>query len=147
MAISCNYNFIHPIQYLYYSKVLLFYVGSQDNTVGILTRQWVGQLRNHDARTSKGKRIFLLQSIKSCSMDGSTSYSVSNGGGILLQEYKWPKHEADYSLPTSVDIKNAWSYTSTFPYAFVACTETTLSFTCCKNYSYTVLHYMSHTLQ
>jgi len=53
-------------------------MGSQDNTVGILTRQWVGQLRNHDASSSIGKRIFLLQSINSCSRDGSTSYSVSN---------------------------------------------------------------------
>jgi len=44
-----------------------------------LTRQWVGWLRNHDASPSKGKRIFLLQSIESCSRAGSTSYSVSNG--------------------------------------------------------------------
>jgi len=54
-------------------------MGSQDNTVGILTRQWVGQLRNHNTSPSKGKRIFLLQSIKSCCTAGSTSYSVSNG--------------------------------------------------------------------
>jgi len=37
-------------------------------------------------------------------------------------------------------IKNVWSYNSTPPYAFVASTETTSSFTCCKNYSYTVLY-------
>ena len=59
--------------------MLLFYTESQDNTVGTLTRQRVGQLRNHDAHPSKGKRIFLLQSIESCSRDGSISYSVSNG--------------------------------------------------------------------
>ena len=80
MAISCNYNFIHPIQYLYYSEIL-FYMVSQENIVGILTRQWVEQLRNHDASPSKGKRIFLLQSNESCSRAGSTSYSVSNQGG------------------------------------------------------------------
>jgi hypothetical protein len=53
-------------------------MGSQDSTVGILTTQWVGQLRNHDASPSKGNRIFLLHSIESCSTAGSTSHSVSN---------------------------------------------------------------------
>jgi len=59
--------------------MLRFYMGSQDNTDGILTTQWVGQLRNHDASPSKGNRIFLLHSIESCSRAGSTSHSVSNG--------------------------------------------------------------------
>jgi hypothetical protein len=27
--------------------------------------------------------------------------------------------EADHSLPSSVEVKNAWSYTSTPPYAFM----------------------------
>jgi hypothetical protein len=33
---------------------------------------------------------------------------------------KWPGREADHSPPTSVDVKNAWSYTSTPQYVFMA---------------------------
>lgn len=31
---------------------------------------------------------------------------------------KWPRSEADYSPPISVEVKNAWSYTSTTPARF-----------------------------
>jgi hypothetical protein len=31
-----------------------------------------------------------------------------------------PKLETDHSPPPSVDVKNAWSYTSILPYAFMA---------------------------
>jgi hypothetical protein len=29
-------------------------------------------------------------------------------------------HEADHSPPSSAELKNAWSYTSTFQYVFMA---------------------------
>jgi hypothetical protein len=35
--------------------------------------------------------------------------------GVLFLGKKRPGHEADYSPPSSVEIKNAWSYTSTPP--------------------------------
>jgi len=35
------------------------------------------------------------------------------------QGVKWPKHEANRSLPTSDKENNAWSYTSTHSYVFM----------------------------
>jgi hypothetical protein len=32
---------------------------------------------------------------------------------ILLPGLKWLGHEADHSLPSSAEVKNEWSYTST----------------------------------
>jgi len=31
---------------------------------------------------------------------------------------KWPGHEVDHSLPFSIEVKNAWSYTLTSSYIF-----------------------------
>jgi hypothetical protein len=31
------------------------------------------------------------------------------------------EHKADHSLLSNVEVKNAWSYTSTPPYAFIVC--------------------------
>jgi hypothetical protein len=33
---------------------------------------------------------------------------------------KQPEREADYSRPSSAEVKNAWSYTSTTPHVFMA---------------------------
>jgi hypothetical protein len=44
--------------------------------------------------------------------------------GVLSPKVKWPRHEADHSLPTSEKVKNMWSYTFTSPYTFVAWTST-----------------------
>jgi hypothetical protein len=40
--------------------------------------------------------------------------------GILSLGVKWPGREADYSPPSSAEVKNAWSYTSTPQYVFMA---------------------------
>jgi hypothetical protein len=36
---------------------------------------------------------------------------------------KLPEHEVDYSSPSSVNLKNEWSYVSAPPRAFVECLE------------------------
>jgi hypothetical protein len=41
--------------------------------------------------------------------------------GALSPEVKRPGREADHSLPFSAEVKNAWSYISTPPYVFTAC--------------------------
>jgi hypothetical protein len=38
----------------------------------------------------------------------------------IFPEIKQLKREADHSPPSSVELKNAWSYTSTSPYVFMA---------------------------
>jgi hypothetical protein len=47
-----------------------------------------------------------------------TSYPM--GTGALSLGMKRPGREADDSPPSSAEIKNAWSYTSTPPYVFMA---------------------------
>jgi hypothetical protein len=39
--------------------------------------------------------------------------------GALFPGIKRPGREADHSPPSSADVKNAWNYTSTPPYAFM----------------------------
>jgi len=41
---------------------------------------------------------------------------ISNGyQGLFPMELKWPGHEADHTPPSSAEVKNAWSYSSTLP--------------------------------
>jgi hypothetical protein len=49
------------------------------------------------------------------------STSVCRGLQVVLStETKGPGREADHSLPCSAEVKNAWSYTSTRHYVFMA---------------------------
>jgi hypothetical protein len=57
--------------------------------------------------------------------NGSGAHSVSYpigtaGGGALSLGVKRPGREADHSPPYSAEVKNAWNYTSTPQYAFMA---------------------------
>jgi len=46
---------------------------------------------------------------------------LSNGyQGFFPWRVKQLGHEADHSPPSRAEVKNAWSYTSTRPYAFMA---------------------------
>jgi hypothetical protein len=38
----------------------------------------------------------------------------------VLRGVKRPGREADHSQPSSIEVNNAWSYTSTSPYVFMA---------------------------
>jgi hypothetical protein len=38
---------------------------------------------------------------------------------VLSLEEKQPRHETDYSPPSSIGVKNAWSYSSTPQYVFM----------------------------
>jgi len=40
--------------------------------------------------------------------------------GALSMRVKQPGHEADHLLPTSAEVKNAYSHISTAPYVFMA---------------------------
>jgi len=41
--------------------------------------------------------------------------------GVLSSGVKEPRRETDHSPPSSAEVMNAWSYTSTSPYIFMAC--------------------------
>jgi hypothetical protein len=51
---------------------------------------------------------------------GPTQPPIQWVSGALFLGVKRPGREADHSTPSSADVKNAWSYTSTPQYAFMA---------------------------
>jgi hypothetical protein len=51
---------------------------------------------------------------------GRTQYPIQWVPQALSLRLKRPKREADHSPPSSSEVKNEWSYTSTLQYAFMA---------------------------
>jgi hypothetical protein len=51
---------------------------------------------------------------------GPTQLSVQWVPGAFTPGVKWRGREAAYSRPSSAEVKNAWSYTSTRPIVFMA---------------------------
>jgi hypothetical protein len=51
---------------------------------------------------------------------GPTQPPIQWVPGVLSLRVKRPGREADHSPPSSAEVKNAWSYTSTPQYAFMA---------------------------
>jgi hypothetical protein len=47
------------------------------------------------------------------------TYLVGTGGGDFFLGVKWLGHEADHPPLSSAEVKNAWNYTSIFPYIFM----------------------------
>jgi hypothetical protein len=55
---------------------------------------------------------------------GPTQLPIQWVPGALSLEVKRPVREADHSPPSSAEVKNAWGYTSTPQYVFMAwCTD------------------------
>jgi hypothetical protein len=75
------------------------------------------------------QEIFSSQSIQTGSGAHPASYSMAMRGGALFPRIKRPGREAEYSHPSRADVKAVCSCTSTVPFAFKACTGTTLPFT------------------
>jgi hypothetical protein len=46
----------------------------------------------------------------------------------ILHMFIWPGHEFDQLPPSFAEVKDKWSYTSSPPYVYMACTMTTLPF-------------------
>jgi hypothetical protein len=59
-------------------------------------------------------------SISSRPAVGFTQPPTQLVAGALYPEVKRPRHEADHSPRTSVEVKKTWIYLSTPPYAFMA---------------------------
>jgi hypothetical protein len=51
---------------------------------------------------------------------GPTQPPIQWVSGVLSLGVKRPGREADHSLPSSAEVRNAWSYTYTPQYAFMA---------------------------
>jgi hypothetical protein len=68
--------------------------------------------------TLQGREFSLLHSVQTYTGAHPASYLM--GTGVLSQGIKRPGREADHSPQASAEVKNAWIYTSTPPYAFMA---------------------------
>jgi hypothetical protein len=66
-------------------------------------------------------KIFSLRHrVQTGSRANPASYTMRSGGGSLMG-VKRPGREGYHSHPSSAEIRNAWSYTSTPQYIFMAC--------------------------
>jgi len=72
-----------------------------------------------------------------------SSYPTGTKDSIL--GVKWLRHETDHLPPPSAEVKNAWSYTSTHPYVFIAwyLVKPTDNCTCTKVMDFNVLYTLS----
>jgi len=59
-----------------------------------------------------GLRIFLFYNASRPALR-STELPIQWIVGAISLAVKWPGNEADYSHPSSAEVKNAWCYTST----------------------------------
>jgi hypothetical protein len=69
--------------------------------------------------SQRGLEICLFNTASRTAM-GPTQPPTQWVAGALSLGVKWPGREADHSPPSSAEIKNAWSYTSTPQYVFMA---------------------------
>jgi hypothetical protein len=80
--------------------------------------QWYG-LDDRGNLPPQGLETFLFTTASRPAL-GPTQPPIQWVPGALSLEVKRPGREADHSPPTSAEVKNAWSYTSTPKYAFMA---------------------------
>jgi hypothetical protein len=70
--------------------------------------------------------VHLLSSEKPQPALGTTQAPTQSVSGFFspFRRLQWPVYEASHSRPSTADDKNVWSYTSSFPHAFMACSGT-----------------------
>jgi hypothetical protein len=86
---------------------------SRDSSVGIATGHGLDD-RCYKVLFLAGAGIFLFTTVSRTAL-GSTQPSIQWVPGVLSLGLKLPEREADHSPPSSVEVKNAWSYTSIPP--------------------------------
>jgi hypothetical protein len=91
--------------------------GSRDSVFGIATGYGLDD-QGVGVGVPVGSRIFTSLIVQTGSGVHPTSYTMGTGG--LSLGVKRPGCEANHSLPTSVEVKIMWIYTSTPPYVFMA---------------------------
>jgi hypothetical protein len=66
------------------------------------------------------EEVFLFATVVFNIGSGANPVSYPVGTRTPSPGVKWPGRKADHSRPSSADVKNAWSYTSTLPYVIMA---------------------------
>jgi hypothetical protein len=125
--------------YYYY-----YYNEGRYSSVGIALGYGLND-RGSRVRFPAGLGIFLFTAYRTAL--GPTQPPIQWVPGALFLGLKRPVREADHSPPSSVEVKNAWSYTFTPQYVFMAWCLTTHrdNFTFCLNY-YSSTHSLNSAL-
>jgi hypothetical protein len=97
-----QWNSFYPF---YLISVITF--GNEDGSVSIVIR-----LRAERPGLISRQRFDLFTTASRQAL-GSTQPPIHWVPGVLFPEAKLPGREADHSRPSSAEVKNAWSYTST----------------------------------
>jgi hypothetical protein len=84
---------------------------SRDSSFGITTRPQAAR-SGFDSRQGLG--IFLFATASRPAVR-PTQPPIQWVPGVTSTRVKWLGHEAEHSAPSSAEVKNAWSYTSTPP--------------------------------
>jgi hypothetical protein len=92
------------------AKFLSYLLKSRDSSVGIATRLLAGLSGFYGSISGGGREFFLSLPRPDHSGAHLTSYPMGTGVSLGV---KRPGRETDYSPPSTAEIKNAWSYTST----------------------------------
>jgi hypothetical protein len=90
---------------------------SLESSVRIVTRLQAGQPRYHSI--ARGGKISTRVSILAIEPTLLPVYCVQSALSLAV---KHTGHECDYLSPSTVEFKNEWSYVTTHPNAWVACT-------------------------
>jgi hypothetical protein len=95
-----------------------FNIKSRDSSVGIALGYGLDdRVLGFDSR--RGLGIFLFATASGTAL-GPTQPPLQWIPGALSLGIKGPGREADHSPPSNAEVKNAWSYTSTPQYVFMA---------------------------
>jgi hypothetical protein len=89
---------------------LLFFSGTCVHWAGV-----GNGIGDQGVRFPAGAGIFLYSTASRPAL-GPTQPSIKRVPEAFSLRVKWPGREADRSPPSSAEVKNAWSYTSTPPY-------------------------------
>jgi hypothetical protein len=97
---------------------LIVIEGSRDRSVGIATDYGLDERGGGSSSPGRVKKCSLPHIVQTGSAVHPTSYKIGTVGSFPGVKRQGP--EADYSPPTSAEVKKMWIYTSTPPYVFMA---------------------------
>ena len=110
---SCSIQ--HLLNYINV-KMITYYYFYCDTSVGIVTGLWTRRPQNRGSIPGCGK-TFVSSPQSPHRLQGPSS--LQRTPTALSLRLKGPRHKADHSPPSTAEVKNPGSYTSTLPNAFI----------------------------
>jgi hypothetical protein len=86
-----------------------------------MTGTWIDHLRNRGSVLARANRLISSLNCYTGSV-ANTAFCSPCYEAFFFSRVNWPGLEVHQSVPSSTEIKNAWSYNFTPPYSVWACT-------------------------